>query len=101
MAFFVYGFEFLVDHLGVQLRRRNIAMTHQLLNGIQIRTILQQMHCKAVAQCVGRNLFIDVRLALVEFHDLPEALTAHADAIDVYKQGVLGRICHHGTAHIL
>ena len=101
MAFFVYRFQFLIDHLGIQLCGRDITVTHQLLNGVQIRTVFQKMHRKTVAQSMGCDLFIDMGFALVILHDFPEALTAHTDTADVHKQRIFRRIRYQGITHVL
>ena len=48
MAFIIDAFEVLTHQLRVQLGGRDIAMSHHLLNGMQIRTVFQKMYCKAV-----------------------------------------------------
>ena len=61
-------------------------MTQHFLNRPEIRSILEQMRRKAVPQRVRRDLLVDVRFFLIVFDDLPESLTAHALAGDVYEQ---------------
>ncbi len=61
-------------------------MAQHLLNGAQIRPILQQMGSKGVAQGVGRDVLVNLRLLLVVFNDLPEPLPAHALAAHIHKE---------------
>ena len=86
MVFVIDCLEILRDKLRIDLRGGNIAVAEQFLNGAQIRAVLQQVRCEAVAQCVRRDILVDVRLFLLEFDDLPEALTRHALAGDVDEQ---------------
>ena len=85
----------------VQLCGGNVAVTHQFLQGTDIRTILQQMHRKAVTQCVRGNFFLDIGSRLVVLKDLPEALAAHANTADIHKKRLLRRICQHSISNIL
>ena len=64
-------------------------MTQHFLNGVQIRAVFEQMRGKAVAQGVRRDVLVDLRLFLIVFDDLPEALAAHALTGDVDKQRLL------------
>ena len=50
----------LIEHVGVDLRRRDVGMAEQILNDAQVRAILQQMTGEGVAKHVraharGRN----------------------------------------------
>ena len=92
MAFFVYGFDLVIDHMGIHLGGGNIAVAQQLLQSIQIRAIFQKMHGEAVAQGVWRDLLFDMGGGLIVLQDLPEALAAHANTGDIDKQGVFLRI---------
>ena len=78
MAFFINGLQLLIDHMCVELSRRNIAMTHELLQRTKIRTVFQKVYCKAVPQRMGRDFFIDMCSSLVMLQQLPKALTAHS-----------------------
>jgi hypothetical protein len=46
-----------VGYMRVDLRRRNVTVSEQLLNGTRIGAVLQQMRRKAVSQRVWRNIF--------------------------------------------
>ena len=61
-------------------------MAQHLLNGVQIRSIFQQMGSKGVAKGMGSDVLLDARLLLIIFDQLPEALTAHALAVHVDKE---------------
>ena len=69
-------------------------MTQHLLDGAQIRTVLQQVGGKRVAQRMGGDVLLDTRFLLVVLDELPEALTAHPLAAHVDKQGGLLRRFH-------
>ena len=99
MTLFVDRFQLVIDQVRIHLGRRNIAVTHQLLDRSQISTIFQQMHCKAVAQRVGRDLLINVGGSLIVLQNLPEALAAHTGTVDIDKQCRFGRIGQHGLTN--
>ena len=100
MTLLIYVFDLLIDHVGIKLGGRNIAVAHKLLQRPKVRTVLQQMHRKAVAQGMRRDLLFDTGLGLVIFEDLPESLAAHPRAADVDKESLFGNIRDHGSAHI-
>ena len=93
MALLVHGLDFLIDHMGIQLRGGDITMPHQFLERTQIGSVFQQVDCKAVPQRVGGDFFFNARLGLVEFQYFPESLTAHPGAADVDKEGGFCRVC--------
>ena len=45
----------LFQHMGVNVGRGNIRMAQHFLNGTQIRTVLQQVNSKGMAQRMGRD----------------------------------------------
>ena len=49
-------------------------MAQHLLDGAQIRPVLQQMGGKGVAQGMGRDVLFDPRLFLIVLNELPKAL---------------------------
>ncbi len=49
-------FEALVKDMCVNLRRRDISMSQQLLNNPQIRTVLQEVRRKGMAQYMWRDI---------------------------------------------
>ena len=67
MEFGVYGFQLWIDNVRIYLRRRNITVPHQFLNGTYIRTVFQQMHRKAVTQRVRGDFLFNIRSTLVMF----------------------------------
>ena len=86
MIFVIHSLQILFDELCIDLSGGNIAVTQHFLNRPEIRSVLEQMRRKAVPQRVRRDLLVDVRFFLIVFDDLPESLTAHALAGDVYEQ---------------
>ena len=44
-----------VEHMGVDLRRRNVGMAEQLLDHAQVRAVLQQVRGEGMAQDVRRE----------------------------------------------
>jgi len=67
MALSIYLFQLVVHHVRIQLGGGNVAVSHQLLQGIQIGTVFQQMHRKAVTQRVRGDLLIDPGGGLIVF----------------------------------
>ena len=53
----VHGFEPLLVHVRVNLRRRNIGVTEHLLDDTQIRTVSEQVGREAMPQKVGIHIF--------------------------------------------
>lgn len=53
MALIIDRLELLLDQLGIDLGGGNVAVPHHLLDGMEIRTVLQQMGREAVAQGMG------------------------------------------------
>ena len=45
MALLVHCLDFLIDHVGIQLRGRDITVPHQLLEGTLIGAVFQQVNC--------------------------------------------------------
>ena len=64
-------------------------MSQHFLNGFQVGTVLQEMCRKAVAQCVRRNLLIDLRFFLIMLNEFPKALAGHSLTRHVDKEGRL------------
>ena len=60
MTFFIDTFDFLIDHVCVHLRGRNITVAHQFLQRTQICAVFQKMNGKTVAERVGGDLFVDM-----------------------------------------
>ena len=54
--------ELLLDQVRVDLGGGDIGVAQHLLNGAQVRPILQQMGGKGVAQGMGGNVLVDLRL---------------------------------------
>ena len=50
-------------------------MTEHFLNGVDIRTVFQQMRRERVAQRMRRDRLFDAGLRLLVLDELPEALT--------------------------
>ena len=61
-------------------------MAEHFLDRTDIRAVFQQMRSKGMAQCVRRDVLLDVRLGLIGLDDLPEALPGHALAADIHKE---------------
>ena len=70
-------------------------MSKHLLNGVQIRAIFQQMCCKAVAEGMWCNVFIDFCLFLIILDNLPESLARHSLAADIDKKRLFLVGCYH------
>ena len=85
MTFLIYGFQFLIDNVGIQLCGGDVTMSHQLLQGSKICTVFQQVHRKTVAQCMGRDLFFNAGFGLLVLEDFPETLTAHSGTAHIDK----------------
>src|SRR6185369_10265398 len=68
-----------VGNVCVDLRRRNVTVPEQRLNGARISAVLQQMRCKAVSQCVRRNI-LDADFLRVAFDHGPRKLTRERPA---------------------
>ncbi len=66
-------FQALFHNLGVDLGRRDIAVTQQELNGAQVRAALQQVGRERVPYYVGRQRGCDSGLTTVLSQNLPEA----------------------------
>ena len=65
MALFVDGLQLLIDHLGVHLGGRDVAVAHQLLQRTNVCTVFQKVNCEAVAQRMRRDLLLDACSVLV------------------------------------
>lgn len=57
-----------VGDVGVDLRRRDIAVTKQRLHGARVRAVLQKMGCEAVPQRVRGNVFNSDLLGVILDH---------------------------------
>ena len=75
MSLVVYVLELLLYKLRIDLGRRDIGMVEYLLYGVYIRPVFKQMRGEGMAQRVGSDILVDVRLLLIELDYLPEALT--------------------------
>jgi len=73
-------FHALARHVRVDLRGRQVAVPEQHLHHTQVRAVIEQVGREGVAQCVGREIMADTRLAGVAFDDVPESLAGHAIA---------------------
>ena len=51
----VQRFQSLRRDMRINLRGRNIAVSEQHLYDTQIRTMIEQVGCESMAQCVGRE----------------------------------------------
>ena len=74
-------------------------MAQHLLDGAQIRPVLQQMGGKGVAEGMGRDVLFDPRLFLIVLNELPKALAAHAVSAHVDEEGCLAGGLHQLGAH--
>ena len=68
--------QLVVQHPGVDLSGGDVRVPHHLLDGAQVRPVLQQVGGEGVAQGVGRDVLLDAGLLLVVFDQLPEALAS-------------------------
>ena len=73
----------------VHLGGRNVAVTHQFLQGAKICAIFQQMNSETMPQSMWGDLLLNMCGRLIVFEDFPETLTAHSCAVDVNKQRLL------------
>ena len=65
MGFMVHVLQFLLNHVGINLGRRNVRVTQHLLNRPKVRAVFQQMGRKGVAQGVGCDFLFYLRLFLI------------------------------------
>ena len=77
MCIVIYILELLLDELRIHVRGGYIGVAEHFLYRVYICAVLEQMCGKGVAQRVRGDILVDVRLFLLVFDDLPEALTAH------------------------
>ena len=77
-------FDLLIHQVGVDLGGRNVRVAQHLLDGTQVRTVLQQVGGEGVAQGVGRDVLLDARLLLIVLDELPKALAAHPLPVHVH-----------------
>ena len=89
MGFLVNILQISPYHMGVNLRGGNIRMAQHLLDGPQVRSILQQVRREGVPQGMGGDLFLNACLPLIILDDLPKALAAHPLPVHVDKEGGL------------
>ena len=61
VAFFVNGLYLLIDEGSVELSGGNVTVTHQLLEGTDVRAVFQQVHGEAVPEGMGGNVLFDSR----------------------------------------
>ena len=69
--------KFFVD-MRVNLRGADVRMSKQLLQNTQVHARFQAVRCKAMAECVRRNLFVQVHRMRLD--DFPSAHAAHGFA---------------------
>jgi hypothetical protein len=50
------GFQSLLIHVGVDLRRRNVSMTQHFLNDAQVSSVAQQVSCETMP----KEVWIDI-----------------------------------------
>ena len=62
-------------HTGINLSCRYIGMSQHYRNTLDIRTVLYQMSCKAVAQKARCNVLLDSGILNIGLEDLPESLS--------------------------
>ena len=93
--------DFLVHQTGVYLGGRDVRVAQHLLDGTQVRTVLQQVGGEGVAQGVGRDVLLDARLLLIVLDELPKALAAHPLPVHVHKQSGLVQILHQPGTHVM
>ena len=67
--------ELFADEVRIDLRRGDVRMTEHFLNGMDIRTVFQQMCRERMAQRMRCDCLFDAGLRLVVLDELPEALT--------------------------
>ena len=67
--------ELFADEGRIDLRRGDVRMTEHFLNGMDIRTVFQQMCRERMAQRMRCDCLFDAGLRLVVLDELPEALT--------------------------
>ena len=57
MAFIIDGLETMIGEVSINLRRRDIGMTQQFLHRSKVRSIIEHMSSKGVAQDMRRQGF--------------------------------------------
>lgn len=67
--------ELFADEVRIDLRRGDVRMTEHFLNGMDIRTVFQQMCRELMAQRMRRDRLFDAGFCLIVLDELPEALT--------------------------
>ena len=77
MVLIIHTLKVLFNNLGIDLSRRNIAMTKHFLKRMEISTVLKQMSSKAVTQGVRGDILTNLSSRLIVFDNLPETLTGH------------------------
>ena len=78
-------------YVGINLRGRNVGMSHHFLHTVQIRPVFHQMGRKRMADRVRRDIRLNAGLCRVLLDELPEALTAHEISRTVHKEKVAYR----------
>src|SRR5277367_4081778 len=76
----------LFNHVGINLRRRNVRVTQHQLHRPQIRPALQQMRGKAMSQHVWRQRHAQTRAPSVRRQNLPHTDPAERHATSIHKQ---------------
>ena len=69
----VHGFQPLLVHVRINLRRRNIGVAQHFLDNAKIGAVPEQMGRETVAQKVRINILLQSCAPRVFFHDLPDA----------------------------
>ena len=64
-------------YVGINLRGRNVGMSHHFLHTVQIRPVFHQMGRKRMPERMRRYVRFYPGLSGIIFDQLPETLTAH------------------------
>ena len=60
---FYYSFNhFLQSHLGIVLCTRYLSMSEECSNGVNVNTLVQQLHCKSVPEAMEGDMLTDPSL---------------------------------------
>ena len=84
MSLVIHILELLFYELGINLRRRYIGVAEHFLYRVDIRSVFEQVRSKGMTQRVRGDVLGYLRFLLIMLDYLPEALTRHALAADVY-----------------
>ena len=92
MAFIIDGLEPMIGEVSLNLRRRDIGMTQQFLHRSKVRSIIEHMSSKGVAQDMRRQGFGNMDLEPIIFNELPKALPRHARSPNGQEKIVTGTV---------